>query len=130
MSNDQLRKEEKQAGKLGTTPGGNPSGSNPGEGDLKFTFGKEKPDNHVHVAVITTSGSFPSEGFEQVPVHQKISVFVKKAVEKLKIVSVDGWVAKVGNKEINLEKTYLESQLTGEMSIDYGPREGGGGADE
>jgi len=91
---------------------------------------KEKPENHVLVVVTTTAGSWPKEGFEKEPSHQKVSVFVKKAVEKLKIVSTEGWVATVNNKEIDLEKSYLDNHLTGEITIDYGPKEGGGGSNE
>jgi hypothetical protein len=91
---------------------------------------KDKPENHVLVAVATTSGSWPKEGFETVPSHQKVSVFLKKAVAKLEIVSTDGWVAKVDNKEIDIEKSYLENHLTGQITIDYGPKEGGGGSNE
>jgi hypothetical protein len=91
---------------------------------------KDKPENHVFVAVITTSGSWPAEGFEKVPNHQKVSIFLKKSVNELKLVSTDGWVAKVGINVIDVEKTYLESNLTGEVTIDFGPPEGGGGSNE
>ena len=91
---------------------------------------KDKPDNHLFVAVVTTAGSWPKAGFEKEPNHQKVSVFLKKAVQELKIVSTDKWVAKVDNKELDIEKSYLENGLSGEITIDYGPREGGGGSNE
>lgn len=91
---------------------------------------KEKPEAFVQVAVITTSGSVPKVGFEKVPNHQKIKVFLEQAAKELKLVSTEKWIAKVDNKELRIEDTYLENGLSGEVSIDYGPREGGGGGNE
>lgn len=88
---------------------------------------QEKPDNHVLVAVVTTSGSYPAEDFERVPANQKVRVFLKKAAQHLHIVSTENWIAKVNGREIDPEKTYEENKLRGKITIDYGPREGGGG---
>lgn len=88
---------------------------------------KEKKENFVEVAVVTTSGSFPEEGFEKTPIHQKVMVILKKAQEKLGIVSTDKWVAKVGGRVINPDLSYEENNLNGTVTIDYGPPEGGGG---
>lgn len=82
---------------------------------------------HIEIAVITTSGTWPEEGFDSVPIHQPIKVQLQHAVKKLKIADTTGWVAKVGNRELNIEQNYLENQLSGQVEIDYGPREGGGG---
>ena len=87
----------------------------------------QKEDQFVEVAVITTSGSYPSKGFEKTPAHQKVRVILKKAAEKLKITDTAGWIAVVGDKEIDPESTYIEIGLKGKVEIDYGPREGGGG---
>lgn len=87
----------------------------------------EKKENHVQVAVITTSGSWPAEGFEKTPSNQKVKVVLKKAAKELMIVSTDNWVAKVNGKDINPELSFDENLLTGNITIDYGPREGGGG---
>ena len=100
---------------------------------MRFATSKrdmENPEDHVFVAVITTSGSWPKEGFEKVTSNQKVSVFLKKAAHELKIVSTEGWIAKVDNKEIQVDNTYFENHLSGEVIIDYGPREGGGGTGE
>lgn len=89
----------------------------------------QKPDqNHVQVAVITTSGSYPGEGFEKVPSHQKIRNFLERSARELKIISTSGWVAKVAGSEIKVDQTYLEQGLSGEIEIDFGPQAGGGGA--
>jgi hypothetical protein len=89
---------------------------------------KDKNENHVQVAVVTTSGSWPDEGFEKTPSNQKVKVVLKKAADKLKIVSTDNWVAKVDGTEINPELSFEENNLKGTITIDYGPREGGGGS--
>ena len=84
-------------------------------------------DSHVEVAVVTTSGRFPAEGTERVAAHQPVSNELKRAVKELKIVDTTNWIALVGEKEIDPNKSYVENQLTGTVIIDYGPREGGGG---
>ena len=86
-----------------------------------------KPETHVEVAVITTSGSWPAEGFLKVPAHQKVRQQLNEAVRELKISDTTGWVAKVNGREIDIERNYIENGLSGQVSIDYGPREGGGG---
>jgi len=87
----------------------------------------ENKENHLQVAVITTSGSWPTEGFETMPSHQKVKVVLKKAIDSIQIVATDNWLAKVEGREINQELNFEENNLSGTISIDYGPREGGGG---
>ena len=82
---------------------------------------------HIEVAVITTSGTWPVEGFESVPIHQPIRIELQRAVKALRIADTTGWVAKVGSRELNVDQSYLENHLSGQVEIDYGPREGGGG---
>jgi hypothetical protein len=82
---------------------------------------------HIEVAIVTTSGTWPEEGFDSVPIHQPIKVQLQQAAKKLKIADTTGWVATVGGRELNIEQNYLENQLSGQVQIDYGPREGGGG---
>ncbi|MGN6400706.1 MAG: hypothetical protein ACTHMD_09640 [Flavisolibacter sp.] len=95
----------------------------------KLSQQKEKgPDkNFIQVALVTTAGSYPETGFETVPIHQKIEIFLKEAVKKLKIVSTDGWIAKVGPTKIRINESYIDNNLSGEVTIDYGPEAGGGG---
>lgn len=82
---------------------------------------------HIEVAVITTSGTWPEEGFDSVPIHQPVKVQLQHAVNKLNITDTTRWVAKVGNRELNVDQNYIENGLSGKVEIDYGPREGGGG---
>jgi len=84
-------------------------------------------EQFVEVAVVTTSGTYPSRGHARVPAHQKVRVELEKAAKELKITSTDGWIARVGSKEIDVDKSYLDNALSGEFFIDWGPRQGGGG---
>lgn len=87
----------------------------------------EKPDTHVEIVVVTTSGTYPVTGSDRVAAHQPVRNQLAKAAKELKIVDTSGWIARVGGTEIDVNKTYIENGLTGTVQIDYGPREGGGG---
>lgn len=91
----------------------------------------ERPEQFVEVSISTTAGFFPAEGFNRVSVHQKVEVELEKAKHELKIKDTAGWVATVtspsGKRVIDPGKTYLENGLSGEVEIDWGPSEGGGG---
>jgi hypothetical protein len=87
-----------------------------------------KPDkNHVDIAIVTTSGSWPDQGFESVPIHQPVKVQLHRAAKELRITDTTNWIAKVRTRELNVDQNYLENNLSGQVEIDYGPREGGGG---
>src|SRR5438132_804630 len=92
---------------------------------------KEHPDQFVRVSISTTAGFFPAEGFNRVPIHQKVEVELEKARHALKIKDTAGWVASIadaaGKRQIDPEKSYLDNKLAGEVEIDWGPSEGGGG---
>jgi hypothetical protein len=92
---------------------------------------KHKREHFVGVSVSTTAGFYPAEGFNQVPEDQKVEVDLHKAKEELKIKDTKGWVATVtlpsGKRDINTALTYKENGLAGDVEIDWGPSEGGGG---
>lgn len=87
----------------------------------------ESKEHFVQVRVVTTSGSFPKEGFERVPINQPVKVVLHKAADALKITDTNNWVARVGEGELDVAKSYSDHHLTGQVVIDYGPKEGGGG---
>lgn len=91
----------------------------------------ERSEQFVFVSISTTAGFYPGEGFSRVPSHQKVDVELAKAKSELKIKDTAGWIATVtnssGKRVIDPEKTYLENGLSGEVEIDWGPSEGGGG---
>lgn len=91
----------------------------------------ESHDHFVNVSISTTAGFFPTEGFNRVPVNQKVEVELQKAKESLKIKDTASWVASVitpaGKRPVDSAKSYAENDLSGEIEIDWGPSEGGGG---
>lgn len=93
----------------------------------------EKPpkEQFVEVSVSTTAGFYPTEGTDRTPIHQKISVILQQTKNKLNLNDVSNWVASVtdanGHRELDPQKSYLDSGLSGTVEIDWGPREGGGG---
>lgn len=87
----------------------------------------QPPQHHVSVAVITTSGIWPADGYDNVPSHQKVRVQLDRAARELRLTDTSNWVAKVGSKELNVNASYLDNGLSGQVGIDFGPREGGGG---
>jgi hypothetical protein len=88
----------------------------------------EKQDKHVEVVVLTTSGRWPSTGFESVPDHQKVQHVLNEAARHLHIASTEGWIATVGTKPLNVGESFEANGFKhGEVQIDFGPRHGGGG---
>jgi hypothetical protein len=89
---------------------------------------KEKvEEKFVEVAVLTTSGTYPTSGYNRIPSHQKVRVELEKAKKELNVVDITNWVARVGGNEINVDLSYLENNLHDQIDIDWGPRQGGGG---
>lgn len=92
-----------------------------------------KPDqpspkpHHILVAVITTAGTFPETGFDEVPENQPVKVELDHASKKLGIANTNGWIATVSGRELNVAQNYVENNLKGTVEIHWGPREGGGG---
>jgi hypothetical protein len=88
-------------------------------------------EHFVEVSVSTTAGFYPTEGFNRVSPNQKVEVELGKAKEALKIKEATGWVVSVitpaGKRPIDPAKTYAENGLSGQIEIDWGPSEGGGG---
>lgn len=83
--------------------------------------------HHVQVAVLTTSGRWPTDGFDRQPSNQKVRVTLDRAAKELNITNTTGWVAIVLEREIDPERSFADNILSGEVSIDFGPRAGGGG---
>jgi len=98
----------------------------------KESGGGHEPDDHfVKVSISTTAGFYPAEGFDRVPVNQKVGIELRKAAEALKIKDTAGWIASLitptGKRPVDPGKSYAENGLSGKVEIDWGPSEGGGG---
>jgi hypothetical protein len=91
---------------------------------------KEHEEKFVEVAVVTTSGTYPSSGYNKMPAHQKVRVDLEKAAHELKITNTENWIAQVNGNQINVDQSYIENNLSGEFYVDWGPRQGGGGSRE
>ena len=87
----------------------------------------EHGGNFVEIAVHTTAGIYPSADYVEYPSHQPVRHALQTAEKKLKITDSSNWVALIGEKEINPDASYADQGLTGQLDIDWGPREGGGG---
>ena len=90
--------------------------------------GDKATHDFVMVSVATTSGYYPEDGFIRVPSHQKISVILGKAAKALALANTTGWVARTTeNLKLNIDSSYEENDLCGEITIDWSMPEGGGG---
>lgn len=88
-----------------------------------------QPDkkNFLEVEVVTVSGSYPDEGYVEVPANQKLKVVLAKAEKELGIVDTNGFVAVVDGNEVAVGESYSDLGLSGCITIDWSKREGGGG---
>lgn len=81
----------------------------------------------IQVTIYSTGGIFPEDGAARVPANQKLRVILEQATKTLEITDWSSWVATVDGRELDPERTLKENNLHEEISIDWGPREGGGG---
>jgi hypothetical protein len=96
-----------------------------GEIDMKI---KSKLDaseavEHVEVVVRTPNGTWPTEGFFEVPVAQKIALQLSHAATSLKIEDTRNWVASADGMELDPDSSYRENGLSGRAYIWYRPPE-------
>jgi hypothetical protein len=84
--------------------------------------------DQVLVTVVTTAGTFPAEGAKRYPAATLISDVLADAARKLKITDTANWVVTVGGNDINPAQTFAQAGLSGEVALEWGAREGGGGA--
>ena len=89
---------------------------------------KDDHSEKVLVTVVTTAGVFPAEGFARYPVSTGITVALEDAKTKLHITIPPDWVVTVGTTDVNPNQTFQQAHLSGQVKIEWGPREGGGGA--
>jgi hypothetical protein len=78
---------------------------------------------HIEVSIRTPRGTWPTEGFFEVPVDQKVALQLKHVTSSLHIENNDDWVAVVDGKELDPDSTYRKNHLEKRVSIYYGPRQ-------
>ena len=87
---------------------------------------KQQP-NEIEIQVATGAGNFPDEGFARFNVHQKLSHVLDKAKDELDLQNTSGWVARVGNRNLDPNLSLEDNGLSGFVQISWGPVEPGGG---
>src|SRR5689334_18722641 len=74
--------------------------------------GESGNEKKVRVAISTTAGFFPEEGFDELPSRQKVEVQLGKVANKLEITNTASWVATVstatGKKTVVVGNTYAD----------------------
>ena len=97
----------------------------------------DQPEHHEHppevgpiaVAVITPSGTYPSEDEYHRSYEGEIVDHVLEAAKvHLHLTDTSDWVAYVENRPIEPAKTFAENDLRGIVEIEWHKHEGGGGA--
>ena len=86
-----------------------------------------KPEKLIHVRVITTAGSYPEHGHEEVPLSEVVRDILVRATAHLQLTDTSSWVAEVKGRTLNISASYLQNDLHGSIKIDFHPPEGGGG---
>jgi hypothetical protein len=77
---------------------------------------------HVELAIRTPSGTWPTEGFMEVPAQRDVREELIRAVEALGIqADTNRWEASSEGRSIDARATFIENGLAGEVIIRYGP---------
>ena len=89
---------------------------------------KDQHPDKVLVSVVTTAGVFPAEGTRRYQADTLISSVLADAARKLHITAAPDWVVTVDGRDVDPALSFQQQGLSGTVKIEWGPREGGGGA--
>lgn len=89
---------------------------------------KDAHPDKVMATVVTTAGTFPAEGAKRYPASTRISDVLADAARKLQLAGTEAWIVTVGGRDVDATKTFQQAGLSGEVALEWGMREGGGGA--
>ena len=89
---------------------------------------KDAHPDAVLVTVVTTAGTFPAEGVKRYPSAIAIADVLAKAGDRLRLTDTAGWIVTSANRDIDQHLTFAQAGLAGTVVLEWGPREGGGGA--
>lgn len=98
------------------------------EGVEDIVSRKEAHPETVLVTVVTTAGTFPIEGAKRYPVTTQIATVLAEAARKLGIRDSATWIVTVAGSDVSPGLTFAQAHLMGNVALEWGPREGGGGA--
>lgn len=82
----------------------------------------------VLVTVVTTAGTYPAEGANRYPLTTQMSAVLAEAARKLGIRDSTTWIVTVAGRDVIPTSTFAQAHLAGNVALEWGPREGGGGA--
>ena len=88
---------------------------------------QEEHKHLVGIQVVTGSGNYPESGFKHYNLHEKLGAVLRQAAHHLKLQNTDGWVARVGDRQLNPELTLEANQIPNDSKIFWAPTERGGG---
>ena len=94
--------------------------------ELKSDLDIRESVEHVEVVVRTPMGTWPTEGFFEVPAEQKISLLLEHAAVSLNIDDIKDWVAEAEGRRLNPESSYRANGLTERTIISYGLKKSSG----
>lgn len=89
---------------------------------------KDTYPEKVLVTVVTTAGTYPAEGAKRYPASTSIAQVLADAARKLHLTGTENWVVTVGGCDVSPTHTFAQAGLSGEIALEWGAREGGGGA--
>ncbi|ASP73340.1 hypothetical protein CDO28_18510 [Sinorhizobium meliloti] len=81
----------------------------------------------VAVTVFTTSGTYPSQGALRVRTSVMIADVLAKAAEALSLADTSTWIVTIDGTQIAPSQTFEQAGLHGEVELEWGAPEGGGG---
>ena len=76
---------------------------------------------HVHVAIQTPRGTWPTEGFFEVPAEQNVELQLKHALTSLNIEHTANWVAVADGRLLDPDQSYRANNVLHQVVIVYGP---------
>ena len=89
---------------------------------------KDTHPDKVLVTVVTTAGTYPAEGAKRYPASTPIAHVLADAARKLDITDTKTWIVTVAGRDVSPTLTFAQAGLSGEIALEWGAREGGGGA--
>ena len=77
---------------------------------------------HVKIAIRTPRGTWPTEGFMEVPAQRHVREQLTRAEEAFGIkVDTNSWEVSSEGRSLDARATFIENGLAGEVIIRYGP---------
>lgn len=89
--------------------------------------GQRAETRNINVRVHTTSGNYPAHGHEKVPAAEQVQEILNRAASELELVGTTDWIVRIGEKVVPASSTYEQLGEHGEVKLDWGANEGGGG---